>query len=192
MAKRESPASSSRRGVDRHTEKSKAAGRKNLAKGRETMIKRRAEAKANGAVPVGDRWAMLLDGRLSVRDLDDKEIKKMRPRGIDGGFSGRPRRLPSHIIQAFTDERIRRAKDGIAKVLPTAIEEAKRILEDPEAKDSDKIKVMAMVWDRNLGKNPETIRVQADDPFAAALREVVVDRDLADLAGEGIDLDADA
>jgi hypothetical protein len=99
--------------------------------------------------------------------------------------------MPSHLVKAFSDERLRRAREGIARVLPTAIEEARRILEDPEAKDADKIKVMAMVWDRNLGKNPEHVRVSVDSPWDTALGEVLVDRDLADLAGEGIDLPAD-
>ena len=116
----------------------------------------------------------------------------MKVRNIDGGFTGVKRTLPSHIAQAFRDEAIRREKERIMSALPTATKEAKRILEDPEAKDGDKIKLIMAIWDRNLGKNPEHVRVALDDPFDAALREVLVDRDLADLAGDGVDLGTDA
>lgn len=122
---------------------------------------------------------MLLDGRLTVKDLTDREIQRMKVKGRAGSMSKRA--MPSHIAQAFADERLRRAKEGIARLLPTALEEAQRILEDPDAKDSDKIKILQEVINRNLGKTPDVVRIESEEPFDQAMREVLVERDLNDM-----------
>lgn len=136
------------------------------------------------------RWAKLLDGTITVADLDDEEVSRMRVRGKSGGFAGRGPTVPSHLIQQFQSEQMKRTKTILSKHLLKGAEEIGKILSDPEAKDADKIKAFALLADRILGRNPETVHVKAEDPWAAmlaagaSLGEV---RDLSDLAGEGMD-----
>lgn len=164
------------------TSKQRDAGRKNLAKGRERRAAQKAAAEAAGQARASERWAMLLDGRLKVSDLDDKEVAKMRVRSADGSFAGKGRAIPSHLAQQFRAEQVKRAEATIRKGLTTAVEEMQRILKDPEAKDADKIKVIQLYLDRSLGKTPETIRVQADDKFSDLLNAGGVLKDVRDLS----------
>lgn len=164
-----------------------SAGTANLAAGREAMAKKRAEAKAKGGMKAKERWAMLLDGTLRYEDLSDKEVEKMRVRNADGTFGGKGRAMPSHIAQGFHNERVRRAEARLKKGLPAAMQAMENILKDPEAKDADKIKLIQIYLDRNLGKTPETIRIEGESPFDLMLKDgasMADIRDLSDLAGE--------
>src|SRR5690606_26981830 len=95
MAKRETSAGRTSRAGREQTDAERAAGQANLAKGRARKAKAREEAKKNPRPSAADRWAQLLDGTLTVKDLDDDEINKMRVRSADGTFNGAGRRLPS-------------------------------------------------------------------------------------------------
>lgn len=148
----------------------RAAAQKNLAKGRakrEQMLK-------DGGETAGSRWARLLDGSLKVEDLSDDEINNMKIKGR-GGSSSR-RRMPSHLAKAFSDERHRRAQEGLAQLLDTAIQTYKDILTNPEEKASERSKVAKDIIERNLGKTPDRVHLAADTGFSKAVREVFVDR----------------
>lgn len=124
---------------------------------------------------------MLLSGQLTMQDLDDKEVHKMRVRSADGTFSGRRRKLPSHIYHQFQQEQLRRFDAKMRKALkevPTVIAE---ILLDPEAKHSDRLKAAQMLQDRVLGKSPETMRIEGVSGFDKMLSDAVgLDRDTLD------------
>lgn len=164
----------------------RAAGRANLAKGRAA----REQAIVEQPTPAGERWAQLLDGTLTVRDLTDAEIKKGKVKGRGGSYSRRA--MPSHLVKAFSDERLRRANEGLARLLPIAVQTYAELMVDPEASAADRQRIAKDVIERNLGKTPDRVQWEGDNPWSAALREVLVDRDLADFAGDGIDVDADA
>lgn len=173
-----------REGVTRRTKRARpateaelAAGRANLSKGR----KAREEALAENpdAPKAKDRWSMLLSGIITVKDLDDEEIKKMRVRGKGKTFSGRAPAIPSHLAQEFHKEAIRRAKQRITQATPEVTKALLDIANDPDVKDSDRIKVLMYLMDRQLGKTPETIQVQGESDFDAMLRKAVgLDRDM--------------
>lgn len=187
MAKREGPAGSGHR----VTEKSLAAGKANMAKGRETKRKKREAAIAAGQPKASDRWAMLLDGRLTVQDLDDDEIDKMRVRGADGGFSGRRHAIPSHLAQQWKQEAIRRATEQFHNATPKAVKRLIEIANDEDTKTGDAIRALQLVLERGLGKVPDTVRIEGQTPWDAALRDALpVDRNLVDDprgAGEPLD-----
>jgi plasmid stability protein len=181
MAKRESAASASQR----------AAGRKNLQAGRAAKAEQTKRAKDEGRPRAKERWAMLLSGTLSVRDLDDDEIKKMRVRGADGGFSGKRQAIPSHLAQQFHAESIRRSNDRLRTAAPEAVQALIDIGKDPSVKEGDRIRALQYVVDRALGKTPETVHLKTDDRWGT-LKDTSItdDRDLADLAEElGTDRD---
>ncbi len=156
-----------------------------LERGQRIKRERAAQAKKEGRMPAGDRWAMLLDGRLTVKDLDDDEIAKMRVRGRDGTFSGRRPAIPSHLAQEWQAEGIRRATDMFRTAAPLAVKRLLEIASDPDTKDSDAVRALQIVLDRGLGKVPETIRVQGQSPFDALLDGAVdLDREMADLSDD--------
>lgn len=144
--------------------------------------KARAEMLKAGGESVSERWARLLDGSLTVRELSDEEIKKGKLKGRGGSTSKRS--MPSHLVKAFGDERLRRANEGLARLLPIAVETYKQLMQDPEASAADRQRIAKDIIERNLGKTPDRIHLGADDPFGAALREVLIERDLDDLLDE--------
>jgi hypothetical protein len=151
------------------TDAAKQAGRKNLEVGRAAKQKAREEARAAGAMPAGERWAMLLDGSLLVSDLDDEEIKRKRVRGAAGGFDGRAPSMPSHLVQQFHSESIKRAQDRIHTAVPEAVDALLEIIADPEGKDGDKVRALMYLIDRGLGKTPETVHIKTNDPWGDML-----------------------
>jgi hypothetical protein len=144
---------------------------------------KRAQAIKDNPTTAGERWAMLLDGRLTVRDLTDKEIAKCKVKGRGIAYSTRA--MPSHLAAQFAAEQLRRAKRDILDLQTLATSVAKDLLVDPDTPPAVRTKIIDMLWDRNLGRNAEHVKIEADSGFAAALREVFVDRgdsaeDLAD------------
>jgi hypothetical protein len=143
------------------TEKQRAAGRKNLAAGRKTRDEKRREARESGEfVPAKERWAALLSGTITVKDLDNEEIARMQVRSRDGSFGGRRRAVPSHLAQQMQREGIRRATELFRISAPAAVDGLLKIAEDPDAKDSDRIKAYSIIMDRGLGRVPETVRIE--------------------------------
>lgn len=172
------------------TPAAKSAGRANLAKGRATKKAIADAAKAAGAQKASDRWSMLLDGRLTVKDLDDEEVRKGKVRGADGGFGGRRAAVPSHLMQQFQGEAIRRAKDKINRATTEVTKELLDIARDGDVPVAQRIKVLMYLQDRQLGKAPETVRIEGASAFDAVTMEALgLDREMADLADSG-DTDA--
>lgn len=138
-----------------------------------------AAAKERGQMTAKERWAMLLSGQLTVKDLDDKEVEKMRVRGADGGFAGTRRAVPSHLIQQFQHEQMVRFNDRLRKALPVTAKVLLEILVDPEAKHADRLRAAQMLQDRILGKAPETVRITGGTEWDALFANAVdIDRDI--------------
>lgn len=181
MAERKSPAASSRRDP-RITDKAISAGKKNLAKGRAATEARRAAAKEAGLPTAGEVWAKLLDGTMTVKELDDAEIAHMRPRNKDGGFTGKTRRVPSHLQQAFQQEALTRAQNKFRTAVPEAVAELIQIGRDPDVANNDRIRALTYVIDRALGKTAETVRIEGASKFDQMSQEAIdIDRELQDL-----------
>src|SRR5690349_7679601 len=98
-----------------------AAGSATLAKVRAATAACCEQAKEEGRESSKQRWSRLLDGSLTVRDLEDEEITKMALRRSDGTFSGSKRAMPSHIAQQFHQEAIRRSNDKLRSAAPEAV-----------------------------------------------------------------------
>ncbi len=182
MTERERPAVASRKGATKHTAKSKAAGRANLAKGRAAKREQIARARAAGQPTAGERWAMLLDGTLTVEDLDDDEVARGRIRGADGGFGGRRQPMPSHLVAQFQREHLKRVNQKFRNGVEAAAQLLVDIVEDPDVKMEVRVKAADMLINRVFGKAPETIRIEGADKFMEAVHDSTVglNRDIPD------------
>lgn len=129
------------------------------------------KAREEGRPKASDRWAMLLDGTLTVADLDDEELERMKVRGADGGFAGQRKGMPSHIAQQMRAESIKRANDMFRVAAPAAVKRLLEIASDPDTKDSDAVRALQMVLERSLGKVPDTVRVEAADAWGKLMRD---------------------
>jgi hypothetical protein len=140
--------------------------------------KKRKDALAKGGPTTSERWAMLISGTLTVKDLDDDEIHKMRLKGKGGEFSGRARAIPSHLLAQFEAERQTRWKRDIMDGVPEAVAALIDIVGDPDHKD--RAKMAQWFVERALGKTPDVVQVHTGTDWDRLSEAVVIDRGMAD------------
>jgi hypothetical protein len=157
------------------TDAQKAALNAGRLKANETIRRKAAEkraAKAAGEVPEKSRHQMLLDGELSVDELDEMECQRFRGRDIDNEFKGRTKPLPPRIYNAIRDRLVREMDQGFKAFLPRAQAILEGIAESGE-KDSDRVKATALILERGAGKVPDIVRVGVEDPWDAVLKDAL-------------------
>lgn len=122
------------------------------------------------------RHQMLLDGELSVDELDEFECQRFRGRDIDGEFKGRCKPLPPAIYNKIRDRLIREMNEGFQAFLPRA----QALLEGiAESSDNDNARVRALqeLLNRGAGKVPDIVRIGTEDPWDAVLRDALSEVD---------------
>ena len=117
---------------------------------------------------------MLLDGDITVHDLDDEELKRFRGRDIDGEFKGRIRPLPVKIHAAIRQALLNKMQANIEGFLPRAAAILEDIAEGSE-QDSARVKAIDLLLQRGAGKVPDVVRVGAEDPWDVILGDIVRD-----------------
>ena len=163
------------------TDAERAAGRKNLERGRKAKQARAAAARAEDRETADERWSKLLDGTLTVADLDDEEVRRCKVRARDGSFN-RGRAVPSHLAQQFQSELLKRAQGKLREALPAAIMTLMELAQDPECPEAVRKSAADSIVNRVLGKAPETVNIKTDDHWGKLLGEALdVDRELRDL-----------
>lgn len=150
-----------------------------MAKGREGRQRKRDEAKGKNLPTASERWAMLLDGTITVKDLDIEELKAMRVRGKDGVINKRRATIPSHLAHAMRNEFISRAMTKMEDALPEVIDALVEIAKDPDAQESSRVKAIGMVMERVMGRTALDVHVSGsgfDEVAAQVVTGVVVER----------------
>jgi hypothetical protein len=164
------------------------ASKTGLHKGHETRSRTAREARERGAPKAKERWAMLLSGTLTVQELDDDEIRRMRLRSRDGSFSGRARPVPSHIAVAMQKEGMERARRKALAGAQGGVEAIVSIANNPEHKDQ--FRAAQWLAERGLGKTPDVVRIEGTSEFdRVSAKAVGLDRTVADEAADFLDKD---
>lgn len=136
----------------------------------------------NGTPGKGERWARLLSGDLTVQDLSDEEVSRMRTYSKGTTFVGRAPRLPSHLVQQFQDEQMRRIKSTIREYAPKAVKGLLELAQDPETPAAVRKDCWKLLLEHTIGKAPLTVQHNAgsgwDTLTNEAIGDVPVDRDL--------------
>lgn len=188
MAERKGPARRKRGDVVTDPEKRAnraAAGRANLEAGRKAREEQRKRAQDEDRTTAGERWQMLLDGRLTVHDLDDEEVSNMTVRQKDGALARKRKMIPSHLAQQFHREIINRAESKFRTALGDAVKVLAEIATDPDASDAVRVQAADKIINRVMGKPVETVRIEGESKWDGLLGEALdVDRELADLADQ--------
>lgn len=150
-----------------------------LDKGRATRNAKLAERK-KGPRATKSRHQMLLDGELTVEQLDEDELKRFRGRDVDGEFKGRTRPLPARLHSQIRQRLLNIMQQNIEGFLPRAVAILEDIAEGSE-QDNARVKAVDLLLQRGAGKVPDVVRVGAEDPWDAILSDV--------LSGDGIESD---
>lgn len=144
-----------------------------MAKGRASRASK-LEARKQGPRATKSRHQMLLDGELTVADLDGDELEHFRGRDIDGEFKGRIRPIPSKLAAQIRQRLLNKMQANIEGFLPAAVQILKDIAESSE-QDSARVNAVNLILQRGAGKVPDVVRVGAEDPWDAILGDVLRD-----------------
>lgn len=121
-------------------------------------------------VRIGPTSTAILLGNEDISTWTDDELR-------NGKRHGTPGKTPSVIPMALHDELVRRtlveAKSHLTDALIPALEAIRSIIDNPMAKDSDKIKAAEMIIDRIMGKAVE--RIEVNDGTTAAWKDVILE-----------------
>lgn len=109
---------------------------------------------------VTDRYQQLIDGVLTVDDLDDEEIVRGMLRNADGSFHGRPPRVIPWVMHAALREAMnKRMERKLLEALPQALDSLIAIANNKYASADARVKAIAQITDRALGKVPDKAEI---------------------------------
>ena len=115
-----------------------------------------------GLISIPPRVQALLEGTLSVEELDDEELARGYPRAEDGSFRGRPAVIPTIVHQRIQRELFARAGERLRANLLDATESMTKIAVDPEVDPNVRIRAAQWVVERIMGKTPD-VAVSMDE-----------------------------
>lgn len=108
-----------------------------------------------GLISIPPRVQALLEGTLSVEELDDEELARGYPRAEDGSFRGRPAVIPTIVHQRIQRELFSRAAEKLRANLLGATETMTAIALDTEQDAATRMKAAQWVIERIMGKTPD-------------------------------------
>jgi hypothetical protein len=127
-------------------------------------------------VRISGRYKDLMDGTLSVEELDDEELARCQLKDKNGKFTGKPPTfLPRSLVLRMQREFFKRGDDLFAKSYVTAVKTMTDIMTDPMVDESVRLKAAQYVVERVRGKTPEHVVVSAEDaPWQKILTKIIV------------------
>lgn len=151
----------------------------------ELPAKRLKRSKARAvAPPPPARYQAFIDGVLTVEDLDDDEVFKLRLRNKDGSFSGRPPiSLPNVFLEAMRREQHKRFTANMAAKVAAAEATIDRLMDPahvPGASDATAFKAAQFVIERFAGKTPDNVNIKAEvtSKWDDAMDDVIIEVDV--------------
>lgn len=128
-------------------------------------------------IRVTGRYAMLINGLISVEDLDDEELARGQLKDKNGNFSGRPPKLiPQELVQAMRREWLGRAEAKLREALmDSGIGTLVALAKDRNVDESVRLRASQTIIDRCMGKVPDKIEFRSEDPVEALFRSILAD-----------------
>lgn len=123
------------------------------------------------------RYALFLNGKITVEDLDDEELSRGQLRALDGTFRGRPPRVvPSEMVQAMRREWLKRAE---AKLRDALLEKGIGTLTELAGNENIdaavRLRAAEKIIERTMGKVPDRVQLAAEDPVETLFRSILND-----------------
>jgi hypothetical protein len=121
-------------------------------------LKANLPAERRAAPRQKSRYELLVEGELTVADLDDEEIRRGQTRNKDGGFSGRPpKAFPRALHDALRLEFQRRMNQKFQVAVDVAYITLLEVANNPRASADARVKAATALMERGLGKVPDKV-----------------------------------
>lgn len=165
---------------------------KRRASGIERIQAKAANGQAHaerGYVQMGRMNTAILAGHEDLSTWSDEELRRGQKKDKNGRWQGR---RPSVVPKALHDELVRRtlskAEELMRDNLHTAVEALVDVVTGEDVEDKDRLRAIAMIMDRVMGKEPQRVEVGGDAPWMAAIAAAIVgtveDEDIIDVEPE--------
>jgi len=119
--------------------------------------------KRNRNARVPDRYQQLIDGVITVDDLDDEEIARGQLRDVNGRFTGgTPRAIPWVMHDALRGAMERRMQRQLMAKMPEVTEQLLKVATDPRTNSVARIQAAQLVYERAFGKVPDKSEVKVE------------------------------
>lgn len=119
--------------------------------------KRRPRRKQN--VRLTDRYQQLLDGVITIDDLDEEEILRGKLRNANGSFGGPiPRVIPWTMHEALRSTMEKRMQRKMAEALPDVIDSLIRVAKYSRS-GAARVQAAEVIMNRVFGKVPDKAEV---------------------------------
>jgi hypothetical protein len=110
------------------------------------------------------RFRQFQAGQITVDDLDDEELAMCGFRGKNGAIY-RPKNIPRELAQAFTKAIYERAQEELRSLTVDAARTLGEIMRNKTFEPDIRLKSALSIIERNLGKTPQSITVNAGTGF---------------------------
>lgn len=146
-----------------------------LRKGANQKRARSEAARESGAFDQPTRWQQLLAGSLTIRELDNEELKRGQTRDRIGEFGGGSPAWPRKLEQARTNELLRRGQDIATSSVPLVMKALEDIVfgKDPFASTADRIRAATIMIERGAGKVADHVVHHSATPWDDILEGVI-------------------
>lgn len=130
----------------------------------------------NVHVQYSGRTKALVEGTLSVEDLDTEELAKGRLKDKNGKFTGRPPKfLPRQLIDAMRSEHYKRVNGILEESLSDMVKTMRAIAKDPDQDGATRLKAAIYVYERFMGKTPDKVEVLRGDKVQDVVDRIMYD-----------------
>lgn len=127
--------------------------------------------------------AAILAGDEDLTQWTDEELTRGQRRDRNGNWGGRPPvMVPSVVHQELTSRRMAEARELLKENTLAAVNVLIEVATDKDAPASDRVKAAGMILDRTLGRAPINLVVDAEPPWAKAIRHSTLSI-VSDIAG---------
>ena len=141
------------------------------------------------SVLVTGRMADLLNGHLSVDDLDDEELMSGQLRDSSGKLNGRNKLIPKAMHQELVRRILQRGQEKIRSDYFKALEVVADIMDDDQNDPAIRLRAANMIIERIAGKTPEKVELSVEvkkyeEVAVNILRELPEDIEEAELVDD--------
>lgn len=105
------------------------------------------------------RWQKLIDGEITVDDLDLEELTRCQVKNRAGGFSGRPpKNVPTELLKSFRVEFQKRVQGKFEQYTETALDALVDVAQNKRQAGVARVTAANSILERSLGKVTDKVQ----------------------------------
>lgn len=156
----------------------------------EAIRKKAERGEATGderaVVRVGKRNTKILTGQEDLSVWSDEELQRGQRKDKNGRWQGvKPTIVPKAIHDELVRRTLAKANQKLVENTETAVEALVDIVKGQDVEDKDRLRAIAMIMDRVMGKTPDKMELSGEvPPWQIAINAGIVRIKPSDILGD--------